>query len=108
MSSNKMQQLRLTQQNLQNVMLQKQQIQGQLIELESALTELKTTEKAYKIVGKIMIVSSKEKLTKELQEKKEVQEVRLKNFNRQEEKLQAVLEQLQTDAVEDMKKNKQS
>ena len=108
MSSNKMQQLRLAQQNLQNVMLQKQQIQGQLIELESALTELKTTEKAYKIVGKIMIVSSKEKLTKELQEKKEVQEVRLKNFNRQEEKLQAVLEQLQTDAVEDMKKNKQS
>jgi len=108
MSSNKMQQLRLTQQNLQNVMLQKQQIQGQLIELESALTELKTTEKAYKIVGKIMIASSKEKLTKELQEKKEVQEIRLKNFNRQEEKLQAVLEQLQTDAVEDMKKNKQS
>jgi len=103
-----MQQLRLTQQNLQNVMLQKQQIQGQLIELESALTELKTTEKAYKIVGKIMIASSKEKLTKELQEKKEVQEIRLKNFNRQEEKLQAVLEQLQTDAVEDMKKNKQS
>ena len=108
MSSNKMQQLRLTQQNLQNVMLQKQQIQGQLIELESALTELKTTEKAYKIIGKIMIASSKEKLAKELQEKKEVQEVRLKNFNRQEEKLQAVLEQLQTDAVEDMKKNKQS
>ena len=108
MSSNKMQQLRLTQQNLQNVMLQKQQIQGQLIELESALTELKTTEKAYKIVGKIMVASSKESLTKDLQEKKEVQEVRLKNFNRQEEKLQAVLEQLQTDAVEDMKKNKQN
>ncbi len=103
-----MQQLRLTQQNLQNVMLQKQQIQGQLIELESALTELKTTEKAYKIVGKIMVASSKENLTKDLQEKKEVQEVRLKNFNRQEEKLQAVLEQLQTDAVEDMKKNKQN
>jgi len=108
MNSNKMQQLRLMQQNLQNVMLQKQQIQNQLIELESALTELKTTAKAYKIIGKIMIASSKEKLTKELQEKKEVQEVRLKNFNRQEEKLQAILEQLQTEAVDELQKSKPS
>ena len=82
MSSNKMQQLQLTQQNLQNIMVQKQQVQNQMVEMDSALTELKTTDKAYKIVGKIMIAASKDDLGKKLQEKKEVAEVRLKNFSK--------------------------
>ena len=106
MSSNNMQQLQLTQQNLQNITVQKQQIQSQLVELESALTELKTTDKAYKIVGKIMIAASKDNLTKDLQEKKEVAEVRLNNFNKQEEKLKNNLEELQQEVMKEMKQDK--
>ena len=101
-----MQQLQLTQQNLQNILMQKQQIQSQLVELESALTELKTTDKAYKIIGKIMIASPKENLTKDLKEKKEVAEVRLKNFNNQEEKLKSNLEELQKQVMAEMQKDK--
>tara|TARA_Y100000310_G_C20633754_1_gene790069 strand:- start:1398 stop:1715 length:318 start_codon:yes stop_codon:yes gene_type:complete len=104
MSSNSMQQLQLTQQNLQNIMMQKQQVQSQLVELESALTELKTTDKAYKIVGKIMIATSKDELAKDLEEKKEVAEVRLKNFNNQEEKLKGNMEELQQEVMKEMKK----
>lgn len=106
MSSNKINQLQLLQQNLQNIMVQKQQTQNQLLEFDSALTELKSTEKAYQITGKIMLAASKEKLTKELQEKKDVAEVRLKNFTKQEEKLQQSIDQLQQEVMEDLKKEK--
>ena len=82
MSSAKIQQLQLLQQNLQNLQMQKQQLEGQMAEYDSALQELKTTEKSYKIVGKIMIASSKEDLIKDLQEKKEVSQVRLNNVSK--------------------------
>ena len=83
----KVQQLQVLQQNLQTLSLQKQQIESTLMEFDSAVTELQTTPRAYKIVGKIMISSSAEKLLHEVQEKKEVLEVRLKNIVQQEEKV---------------------
>ena len=58
-----------------------------MVEFESALHELKNTEKCYKIVGHLMIASSKDKLSEELESKKEVSELRLKNYLLQEEKL---------------------
>ena len=106
MSSNKMQQLRLTQQNLQNVLGQKQQLESQLLELDSALTELKTAEKAYRIIGKIMVASPTEKLSKELQEKREVIEIRFKNFSKQEERLKAGLEEAQQEVLQELKQKK--
>tara|TARA_Y100000031_G_C8124403_1_gene339777 strand:+ start:429 stop:737 length:309 start_codon:yes stop_codon:yes gene_type:complete len=98
------QQLQLTQQNLQNIVIQKQQLQSQLVELNSALTELKTTEKSYRIVGKLMIATPKDKLSSELEDKREAVEVRLKNFNSQEEKLKEKIEELQKKAMDEMKK----
>lgn len=106
MTSTKVQQLQLLQQNLQNVQVQKQQIESQLAELDSALEELSTTEIAYKIVGKIMISSSKEKLVKELEEKKDVFNIRIKNFNQQEDKLRQNLEDLQQEVVKELKEQK--
>ena len=100
----KIQQLQLLQQNLQNILLQKQQLQNQLLELESALAELRTTDQAYKIVGKIMIATSKEKLLQELEHKKEVQEVRLKNIIKQEEKLTQNIEDSRQEALHELKK----
>lgn len=102
MASTKISQLQLLQQNLQQVMIQKQQFQSQMMELDSVLIELKTTDKAYKIVGKLMIASSKEELLKDLQEKKEVTDVRVKNFEKQEKKLKENLEKLQQEVVEEM------
>ena len=106
--SEKIQQLQLLQQNIQNLGMQKQQIQNQLVELDSALTELKSTEKAYKIIGKIMLATSKEDLIKDLDEKKEVADVRLKNLTKQEELLQQSVEKLQKEEIEDLKKHKKS
>ena len=104
--SEKIQQLQLLQQNLQNISLQKQQIQNQLLELDSALKELDSTEKAYKIVGKIMLAASKEELSKELKEKKDVADVRLKNFSKQEETLQKSIDELQKEVMAELQKDK--
>ncbi|MBT4804707.1 prefoldin subunit beta [Candidatus Woesearchaeota archaeon] len=105
--SEKIQQLQLIQQNLQNVAMQKQQIQNQLLELNSALNELESTDKAYKIVGKIMLSASKEDLVKDLNEKKEVADVRLKNFTKQEETLQKSIDDLQKEVMAELQKDKE-
>lgn len=100
-------QLQLAQQNLQNILIQKQQLEFQLIELNSAFTELESTDKAYKIIGKIMIASKKDFLQKDLEEKREVIEVRMRNFTAQEDKLKKSINQLQKEVVEEIKSVKQ-
>jgi len=106
MASSKINQLQLLQQNLQQVINQKQQFQSQIMEFDSALQELETTDKAYKIVGKIMVASPKNKLVQELQEKKEVVEVRIKNFEKQELKLKESLEKAQAEVMKELKEEK--
>lgn len=108
MATPKISQLQLLQQNLQNIVLQKQQFQTQIVELDSALNELKSTDKAYKIVGKIMLAASKEELAKELVQKKEIAEIRLKHFNQQEEKLQHNFEELQQEVVKELQQGKKT
>jgi len=104
MASAKVQQLQHLQQNLQALLAQKQQLQGQLMELESAVGELKTTEKAYRIIGKFMLATSKETLANDLQEKKEVAELRVQSVEKQEEKLNQVIETVQKEMIKELKK----
>jgi len=106
MSSTKIAQLQLLQQNLQNIISQKQQMDSQLVELDSALAELKTTPQAYRIVGKLMIAVSKESLFSELQREKEVVEIRVKKFSQQQEKLKSQIDETQREVVSELKKEK--
>ncbi|NQV91571.1 prefoldin subunit beta [Candidatus Woesearchaeota archaeon] len=106
--SQKIQQLQSMQQNLQNIVMQKQQLESQLIELNSALEEISTTEQAYKIIGKIMIASSKEKLQKDLQDQKEVAEIRLKSILKQEESFKNSMEDLQQEVVKELQDEKKN
>ena len=103
MNQSKIAQLQLLQQNMQNLLLQKQQLQNNLLELESALQEIKASEKCYKIVGHIMIASSKDSLSKELTEKKEMNNLRLKNYLSQEEKLKRSIEDTQKEFMQGLK-----
>ena len=80
----KISQLQLSEQSLQNLLVQKQQFQLQLAEIDSASKELETTEKAYKIVGNIMASAKKEDLKKDLSEKKDIIKLRIKNIEKQE------------------------
>ena len=92
--SEKVNQLQMIEQNLQQLLSQRQQFQGQLVEVESALEELKKSEDAYKIVGNIMIKTAKDDLSKDLNEKKEKAELRVKTIENQESKLKEKAESI--------------
>jgi prefoldin beta subunit len=87
------------QQNLQAVQMQKQQVEAELSETDRALEELKTTpddEQIFKYAGNLLIKVTKEAITKELQEKKEVSNTRTLVLGKQETRFKESLKDLQT------------
>ena len=103
-TENKIAQLQMLEQNIQNFLMQKQTFQTQLIEVDNALEEInKTTEKTYKIVGNIMISVDKEILKKELTEKKEVLDLRIKTIEKQENQLKEKASNLQSEVLKQIK-----
>ncbi len=104
MASTTINQLQLFQQNLQNIVQQKQMLESQMMEIDSALEELKTTSNSYKILGKIMVSVSTEKLTMELQNKKEVLQLRFSTVEKQEMMLTQNIEKIQQEVVNELKK----
>ncbi|MBS3122470.1 prefoldin subunit beta [Candidatus Woesearchaeota archaeon] len=105
--SEKLAQLQMIEQNLQQLLSQKQQFNGIMVEIDSALEELGKTEDAYKIVGNVMVKVSKPELSKELGEKKERTEIRIKSIEKQEDKLKEKAEALRAEVMEDMNKKEQ-
>ncbi|HLD19602.1 MAG TPA: prefoldin subunit beta [Candidatus Nanoarchaeia archaeon] len=101
--SKQLAELQAIEQNLSSVTMQRQNFSLQLGEIESALKELQGKEKAFKIVGNILVEADRATLEKELSEKKEVVELRLKTFEKQEAKLKERMQQLQNDVLQKMK-----
>ncbi|MDO8740620.1 MAG: prefoldin subunit beta [Candidatus Woesearchaeota archaeon] len=99
----KIQTLQLLEQNLQNFLMQKQQFQSQLVEIESALSELGKAKEAYKIVGNIMVSSDKDALEKELKEKQETFEIRIRSIEKQENSIKDRAKKLQEEVLGEMK-----
>lgn len=96
------------QQNLQAVQMQKQQVEAELSETDRALEELKTTpegEQIYKYAGNLLIKVTKEAITKDLQEKKEVSNTRNLVLGKQETRFKESLKDLQT-KIDDMLKGR--
>ena len=81
--------LQLSEQALQNLLLQKQVFQYEFVETNHALEELKKTkqEDVYKIVGSLMIKSPKAELEKELERKRDIVNLRLKAIEKQEQEV---------------------
>ena len=74
-AQDKINELQVAEQALQSYLQQKQTFQAQKLEIGSALKELEDTDSAYKIVGNIMVKSSKDDLKKDLESKKELVEI---------------------------------
>src|SRR3989339_2077659 len=92
--------LQLLEQNMQAFTAQKQNFQAHLFEVENAINELEVSNgQAFKIVGAIMIASDSEKLKKDLKEKREVLELRIKNIEKQEKSVKEKAEKLQDEVV---------
>ncbi len=100
----KIEKMQLLEQNLQNFLVQRQTFQGQLLEVESAIEELDKTEKVYRIIGNIMVMSKKDELKKDLSQKKEMLQLRIKSLERQEEKIREKVQETRNDVLKKMKK----
>ncbi|RMD57570.1 prefoldin subunit beta [Candidatus Woesearchaeota archaeon] len=99
------QRLQLIEQNLQALSGQKQRFQAQLYEIESAMREVDLTEKAYKIIGGIMVATEKDKLKGELSEKQELLKLRIQTLEKQEQQLKERAKKLRESVVEKSKGN---
>ncbi len=100
----KIQQLQTIEQNLQQMLKQRQQFQVQKMEIESAQEELKKTDKAYRIISNIMVAAEKAPLEKELAEKKERVDLRIKSIEKQENSLKEQAKILREDIMKAMQK----
>jgi prefoldin beta subunit len=101
-TTRKIQEMQLIEQNMQNMLLQKQQFQMELNETINADEEIKKTKSdVYKIVGQIMVKTNKKDMEEELNKKKEIIELRIKSIEKQEKFLS---EQLSKNREEILKK----
>jgi prefoldin beta subunit len=82
-------QFQLYQQQLQGIMIQKENLKLQIFEIDRALEELESSKEkdAYKITGPIMIKKSSEELKNELKERKENYNLRIKTLEKAETKI---------------------
>ncbi len=92
-------QLQMYEQSIQQFLAQKNQFQSQLMEVDSALAELKKTDTAYKIIGNIMVLSEKDDLKKDLDSKKEMLELRIKTMEKQESQVKEKTSKLQSEIL---------
>ena len=99
--------LQQTQQNLQSIMMQKQQLESEKLETEKALEELKKVsddELVFKHAGTIMIKSNKKDLIEELEEQVELAKTKASLLVKQEERLKTTLKEQET-KIQEMIKN---
>lgn len=90
--------LQQLQNTLQSLMLQKQRMEMEMSETERALKTLEEVPegaKTYKSVGAILVEKEKEKIVKELTDRKEFLEMRSKVLERQENKTRERITSLQ-------------
>ena len=99
----KIQKLQLIEENLHGYLGQKQQVQAQLMELESATESLAGAKTAYRIIGNIMVERPEEELRSELGERTERIKLRLASLEKQEQRLKEQAEGLQQEIMQSMK-----
>jgi prefoldin beta subunit len=98
------QQLQTLEQSLQSILIQKQAFEMELSENENASIELsKSTGEIYKIAGSLMLKASRETVLKDLIQKKDLLNLRLKNLSNQESKISEEIEKLREKVLSKIK-----
>ncbi len=97
----KIQEMSILEQNLRNLLFQKQAFELELDETISAMKEIETSgDEVFKIIGQLMIKTEKSKIKKELIEKQKILDMRINSFEKQEgylrEKIDKIREELTT------------
>jgi len=98
--------LQQLQQTLQAILTQKQQLELGLTETEQALSELEKLDETvviYKSIGSLLVRSEKAKVTTELNEQKELLNMRIGVLGKQEERLRSQVKDLQAKLQRDLR-----
>ena len=97
---NKIQEMQILEQSLQNILMQKQAFQMEQSETQSALQEIdKSGEEVFKIIGQLMIKTEKETIKKDLLNKEKIIESQLKILENQEASLSEKLESIRKEIL---------
>lgn len=97
--------MQILEQNLQNLLFQKQAFQMELTETQSAIREIEnSSDDVFKIVGQMMIKTEKSKMQEELKNKEKILELRLKTIERQESFFTEQLEKIRNNFIQEMKR----
>jgi prefoldin beta subunit len=101
----KIQEMQMLEQNLQNLLMQKQSFQIELSETIAALKEVETSkEQVFKVIGQLMIQADKEKMKEELKTKEKVLDTRINAIEKQEGPLTEQLEKFREELMKGMDK----
>ena len=96
----RIQEFQILEQNLQNLLMQKQAFQIELRETQSALKELeKSGDEVFKIIGQLMIRTEKNAMKEELSNKEKIINLRISTFEKQESIISKKLEALQKEIM---------
>ena len=93
----KIQELQILERNSQTFSMEKQNFQIEANEIENALSELSKSEEVYKIINGLMIKSQKESLSKDLNERKKVLDIRINAIEKQEKSSQQKIDTLRAE-----------
>ncbi|OGJ12606.1 hypothetical protein A3K62_01605 [Candidatus Pacearchaeota archaeon RBG_16_35_8] len=101
----KIQEMAVLEQNLQNILFQKQAFELEMDETISALKEIeKSGDEVFKIIGQLMIKTEKTKIKTELLEKEKILDLRIKSFEKQETYLREKLDKIRDEITDSLKK----
>lgn len=100
-SSHGANEMQLIEQNMQQLLMQKQSVQLEFNETTNAIDEVqKSGDEVYRVIGNIMVKTAKDSMLKELEDRKKLLELQLNAVEKQE----ALLES----KMQDLKKSKSS
>ncbi len=101
MDNDSIQELQLQSQQLQNILVQKQNLMLQTREIEKALEELKNHEDdVYKSLGPVVVKAKKEDIVNELEENKEDIDLKIKTLEKQEKRIKDRAKEIQDNMKE--------
>jgi len=96
----KIQEMQILEQNLQNLLMQKQAFQMEFSETQAALKEIESSgDEVFKVIGQLMIKTEKATVKDELVNKEKILDLRMKTMEKQEDTLSKKLEDLRKELL---------
>ena len=100
----KVQSLQLIEQSFQSLLMQKQTFQIEINETKTALDEVsKSNGTVFRVLGQVMVKADSNELKKELKEKNDILNLRMKSIEKQELSLREEIERIRAEIMDKIK-----